>query len=108
MQNGGNDGKSSAPNTLVKMAGASRVQKLHPAPDPVQEQQLRLRCPRDPARTQLPLGHAILISSLARALTCGSSYWRELLFVGGPFLGKDPPMKAGSSWTPHPRSDSVP
>lgn len=90
MQNGGDDGKSSAPNTLFKMAGASRVQKRCTQHlGPVQEQQLRLRCPQDPARTQSPLCHGILISSLAPALTCGGSYWRELLEVEGPLLGKD-------------------
>lgn len=92
MQNGGDDGKGSAPNTLFKMAWGSRVQRrCTQRLDLVQEQQLRLslRCPRDPARTQPPLGRGILISSPAPDLICGNSYWRELLDVGGPLLGKD-------------------
>lgn len=92
MQNGGDNGKSSAPITLFKMAGASRVQRrCTQSLDLVQEQQLRLRllCPRDPARTQSPLGHGILISSPAPDFTCGNSYWHELLDVGGLLLGKD-------------------
>lgn len=91
MQNGGDDGKSSAPNTLFKMAGASRVQRrCNQRLDLVQKQQLRLRlrCPQDPVGTQPPLGHGILISSPAPDLTCGNSYWRELLDAGGPLLGK--------------------
>ena len=44
MQNGGDDGKSSAPNTLFKMAGASRVQRrCNQRLDLVQKQQQRLR-----------------------------------------------------------------